>query len=66
MVLTFARQSVEIQRSTLGHVAITIARAGNGEPDAAIRVFDLVFADGLSTASEGNLVFLIKVWSSEP
>jgi hypothetical protein len=40
-----------------------MARAGNGETDAAIRVFDLVFADGLPTTGEGNLVLLIKVWS---
>jgi hypothetical protein len=64
VALTIARQSIEVQRSVIGHIAIAIARVGNGEHESAIRAFDLVFTNGLGT--ENNFLLLIKVCVHHP
>ncbi|KAG9311583.1 hypothetical protein JVU11DRAFT_7792 [Chiua virens] len=53
-----AKKSIEVQRSAIGHIAIAIVHAGSGEPDAAMRVYDLVFSEGVPI--ENNLLLLIK------
>jgi hypothetical protein len=64
VVLTIVRQSIKLQRSAIGHIAIAIARVGNGEHESAMRAFDLVFTNGLGT--ENNFLLLIKVCVHHP
>ena len=64
VVLIIARQSIEVQRSVIGHFTNAIARVGNGEHESAIGAFDLVFTVGLGT--ENNFLLLIKVCVYNP
>jgi hypothetical protein len=64
VVLTIARQSIDVQRSVIGYIAIAIARVGNGEHESAMRAFDLVFTESLVT--ENNFLLLIKVCVYHP
>ena len=59
VALTMVRQSIEVQRSAVGYIAIAIARVDNGEHESAMRAFDLVFTESLG--SENNFLLLIKV-----
>lgn len=58
-MLTLARQSIEVQRSVIGHIASAIARVGDGEYESASCAFDFVFIDGPS--DENKFLLLIKV-----
>ena len=59
VVFTIIRQSIKVQRSIIGYIAHAIALVGNGEHESALRVFDLVFSEGLP--SENKFLLLIKV-----
>jgi hypothetical protein len=64
VVLTIARQSIEVQRSAIGHIAIAISRIGNGEYESAMRAFDLVFTE--SHGINNDFLLLIKVCVYHP
>ncbi|KAH0833010.1 hypothetical protein J3R83DRAFT_11995 [Lanmaoa asiatica] len=57
-MLTIAPKSIEVQGSVIGHIAHAMARVGNGEHESVMRVFDLVFTEGLPT--ENKFILLIK------
>ncbi|KAF8546790.1 WD40 repeat-like protein, partial [Imleria badia] len=58
MAMDDAKMSTLVQRSVIGYIANAVARIGNGDHESAIRVFDLVFTDGLAT--DNNFLLLIK------
>ncbi|KAH0826783.1 hypothetical protein J3R83DRAFT_5198 [Lanmaoa asiatica] len=58
MAINDAKESIGVQRSVIGYIAHAMARVGNGEHDSAMRVFDLVFTEGLPT--ENKFLLLIK------
>ncbi|KAG8216979.1 hypothetical protein J3R82DRAFT_7285 [Butyriboletus roseoflavus] len=53
-----AKMSIKVQRSVVGHIANAMAHVSNGEYESAMRIFDLVFSDGLS--AEKNFLLLVK------
>lgn len=63
-MLTISCQSIETQRSVIGYIANAVAFVGKGDHESAIRVFDLVFTDGLAT--DNNYLLLIKVCANRP
>ncbi|KAF8554954.1 hypothetical protein OG21DRAFT_1439363 [Imleria badia] len=58
MAMDDAKKSIEAQRSVIGCIANAVSRIGNGDHESVIRVFDLVFTDGLAT--DNNFLLLIK------
>ena len=52
-------QSIVIRPSAMGYIAKSLAQIGMGEPEKAMRVFDLAF--GNCNPIESNLLLLIKV-----
>jgi len=64
IVLTIARQSIEVQRSVIGYIAHAIAHVGSGEYESALHVFDLVFSEDIP--GENKHLLLIKVCACHP
>ena len=64
VVFTIVRQSIKVQRSIIGYIAHAIALVGNGEHESALRVFDLVFSEGLP--NENKFLLLIRVCVCHP
>ncbi|KAI9569839.1 hypothetical protein HD554DRAFT_2313201 [Boletus coccyginus] len=58
MAIDDAKKSIEVQQSTIGCIAHAISHVGNGEYESAMRVFDLVFSEGIP--SENKYLLLIK------
>ncbi|KAI9569843.1 hypothetical protein HD554DRAFT_2327802 [Boletus coccyginus] len=58
MAVEDAKKSIEVQRSVIGYIAHAVAHIGNGDHKLALRVFDLVFCEGIP--SENKLLLLIK------
>ncbi|KAH0839335.1 hypothetical protein J3R83DRAFT_17 [Lanmaoa asiatica] len=53
-----ARKSIEARPSAMGYIAKALAQIGMGEPEKAVQVFDLVFAN--CNPDESNVLLLIK------
>ncbi|KAF8546271.1 hypothetical protein OG21DRAFT_1491411 [Imleria badia] len=53
-----ARKSIDARPSTMGYIAKALAQIGMGEPEKAVQVFDLAFAN--CNPDESNLLLLIK------
>ncbi|KAF8550012.1 TPR-like protein [Imleria badia] len=53
-----ARKSIDARPSTMGYIAKALAQIGIGEPEKAVQVLDLAFAN--CNPDESNLLLLIK------
>ena len=57
-------KSIDARPSAMGYIAKALARIGMGEPEKAVQVFDLAFAN--CNPDESNLLLLIKVCDPYP